>query len=99
MQNIVSENDVIFTKWVHGKGPDNLGAFFCLIITDIFSIIYHFNSALNMQQPSQTLIPSQAECAGSGATSIFLLWVHSYTKLKGKLRDLRTRSKQCHLQN
>lgn len=55
-QDAASENDIIFAKWVHGQGPNNLGVFPHLIITDIFSIIYHFNSALNMQQRCQTLI-------------------------------------------
>lgn len=58
MWNIVSENDVIFTRLVHGQGPDNLGT---LPPPDNYwhiSILYCFNSPLNTEQPFQTSITS-----------------------------------------
>lgn len=87
MQNVASENDVIFAKWVHGQGPNNLGVFPHLIITDIVSITYHFNSALNMQLRRQTLVRvrQNVHILLQLPFFVFLLWAYSYIKLKGSL--------------
>lgn len=77
MQNVASENDAVFAKQVHGQGPNNLGAFPHLIITDIFSIIYHFNPALDTQQPCQTLIQVRQKVQISAAVAIILLFIHA----------------------